>query len=192
MKITFTYYGGNYREKAKQVRFHRHPNSVFTPRLRTLHSILKNPSDKISEACHPYEADRRLTDDKHGKSSPRWEVESNSPPLRRDFNPALPLSTNCSETPVTTKEDNYFKSKVPDNIEHQCVRAMKEFVVVKEHVIKSKIWMTRTEITFARKESRWQIFQNSVAMDAFYSSPLFLSSLSIIPHGKAGLDLTVV
>lgn len=188
MKITFTYYGGDYHEKTKQVRFHQHPTSVFTPRLRVLRPILKTPSKDNKY----FDEERCFTDNNQDEIEP-LRPGSDSQLLRRNLMEEPSSSVSYSETAVIKKEDRYFKSKVPFDFEEQCLRAIHELLVVKEQVIKSKLWLTKTEMTFARKKkSRWQVFQTSLAMDAFYTSPLFLSSLSIISPGKSGFDLTVL
>ena len=163
------------------MRFQKIPNSVFTPRLRTLRSILKNCP--ITEDFHPLIEETTYCSHDKLTEVPRLQTE-NDLQLPVDKLKESLSTDGSSELPIISDVTEYFKSKVPDDFEEQCLRAIRELVVVKEQVIKSRKWRTRTEMTFSRKESTWQIFQASVAMDTFYTSPHFLSSLSIICPGN--------
>lgn len=140
VRVHQTYYGGEPRKPPKMVKFNLVPNSVFTPRLKCTSPILKR-NGPVTSCKIPH--------------APQVDVAS-------------------SLTSRDVINSNQWKSVSDDIIKDEftsvCLKATKDFVMVKEMITNSKTLKTSTSFTLRRKEG---LFGNSgiaVTMKDYYTS----------------------
>lgn len=140
VRVHQTYYGGEPRKPPKMVKFNLVPNSVFTPRLKCISPILKR-NGPVTSCKIPH--------------APQVDVASI----------LTPRDVSNSNQWKSVSDDIY-----KDEFTSVCLKATKDFVVVKEMITNSKTLKTSTSLTLRRKEGLFGTSGIAVTMRDFYTS----------------------
>lgn len=162
VRVDQTYYGGEPRKPPKMVKFNVVPNSVFTPRLKCISPILKRNGPATS--CKIPHA------------------------------PRVDVATSLTSRDVSNL--NQWKSVIDDIIKDEftsvCLKATKDFVVVKEMITNSKTLKTSTSFTLRRKEGLFGSSGIAVTMKDFYTSSSLPEHSYDAPEFKATTPFLVM
>lgn len=162
VRVDKTYYGGEPRKPPKMVKFNVVPNSVFTPRLKCISPILKRNGPATS--CKIPHA------------------------------PRVDVATSLTSRDVSNS--NQWKSVIDDIIKDEftsaCLKATKDFVVVKEMITNSKTLKTSTSFTLRRKEGLFETSGIAVTMKDFYTSSSLPEHSYDAPEFKATTPFLVM
>lgn len=156
VRVDQTFYGGFPRKaKKKMVHFNLVPNSVFSPRLRSLSSIIKRDKNVTQEVaqikCTKFLPDVETIASKADKHQHALKYRVHSGKKREQL---------TSFGPCVTKDD--FAS--------MCLRATQDFIVTKELVTNSRTLKSLTFFTLRRKDNPVENNEIAWTMKDFYTS----------------------
>lgn len=153
VRVDQTFYGGVPRKaKKKMVHFNLVPNSVFSPRLRSLSSIIKRDKNVTQEVvqikCPKFLPDVKMIASKADKQQHalKYRVHSGK----------------------KTKDDSGKKTK--DDFASMCLQATQDFIVTKELVTNSRTLKSLTFFTLRRKDNPLENNEIAGTMKDFYTS----------------------
>lgn len=156
------------------VKFNLVPNSVFTPRLKCISSILK--LDKTTS----FDLARwKSTNVSTAIETFNSRNEENEPTLSHDF------SSEDKREDMRT-----FSARVTkDDFTSICLKATQEFIVAKEMITNSRTLKSSTSFTLRRKENLSATTEIAETMKDFYTSANLLEHSDNSPEFKPSTPL---